>query len=149
MILAITAAVTVCDQFTKWLACTRFGAHDHLTVIPGFFSLRRVYNSGAAWGMLSGQRVFLVSVSAGMLALIWHNRDELTQSGRLGRFGIGLLCGGIVGNLIDRVKFGYVIDFLDFHWKNAYTFPTFNVADAAIFLGITAYFVQTLLTPKN
>lgn len=149
MLLAITTAVTFLDQLTKWLASARFGTYDQITVIPGFFALRRVYNSGAAWGMLGGQRALLIGVSVGMLGLIWHNRAEFTKSGSLARIGIGLLCGGIVGNLIDRVKFGYVIDFLDFHWKTAYTFPTFNVADAAISIGIFIYFIQIMISEKR
>lgn len=149
MLLAITAAVTFLDQLTKWLACTKFGAYDHITVIPGFFALRRVYNNGAAWGMLGGQRILLIGVSAGMLALIWRSRNEFTQGGSLARIGIGLLCGGIIGNLIDRIKLGYVIDFLDFHWQTAYTFPTFNVADAAISIGIFLTFIQIMRSEKR
>lgn len=149
MLLTIITAVTFLDQLTKWLASTRLGAYDHVTVIPGFFTLRRVYNSGAAWGILGGQRVLLISVSISMLGLIWYNRSEFTKSGLLARIGVGLLCGGIVGNLIDRVKFGYVIDFLDFHWKTAYAFPTFNVADSAISIGIFLYFIQIMISEKR
>jgi len=149
MFLAITAAVTFLDQLTKWLAITHFGSYDHITVISGYFALRRVYNSGAAWGMLGGQRALLIGVSVGMLGLILHNRHEFNQGGLLARIGVALLCGGIVGNLIDRVKFGYVIDFLDFHWKTAYTFPTFNVADAAITIGILLYFIQIMISEKR
>ncbi len=149
MLLALTVTVTLVDQLSKWLVCRHFGAHDHLTVIPGFFDLRRVFNTGAAWGMLSGQRALLIAVSAGMLGLLWYNRAEFTKSGRLARIGIGLLTGGIIGNLIDRLKSGAVIDFLDFHWSTVYTFPTFNIADTAIFLGIVAYFIQTFISERR
>ncbi len=149
MLLALIVIVTFLDQLTKWLVCRSFGAHDHLTVISGFFDLRRVFNAGAAWGMLSGQRTLLIGVSVGMLGLLWYNRTEFTKSGRLARIGIGLLTGGIIGNLIDRLKSGSVIDFLDFHWSTVYTFPTFNIADTAIFLGILAYFVQTFISERR
>lgn len=149
MLLVLTVTVAFLDQLTKWLVCRNFGAHDHLTIIPGFFDLRRVLNTGAAWGMLSGQRALLVGVSVGMLALLWYNRAEFTKSGRLAQIGIGLLTGGIIGNLIDRLKSGAVIDFLDFHWMTVYTFPTFNIADTAIFLGILAYFIQTFISERR
>ncbi len=149
MLLALTIIVTFLDQLTKWLVCIKLGAYDHLTIIPGFFSLRRVFNTGAAWGMLSGQRALLVSVSVSMLGLLWYNRAEFTKSGRLAQIGIGLLTGGIIGNLIDRLKCGAVIDFLDFHWSTVYTFPTFNIADTAIFLGILVYFIQTFISERR
>lgn len=149
MIKGIAITVTLLDQFTKWLVCRNFGADDFVTVIPGFFSIRKVLNFGAAWGMLSGQRVFLIAVSVAMLFLLWRTRHEFQASGMPCRLGIGLLTGGIIGNLIDRVKFGYVVDFLDFHWTNIYTFPTFNIADSAIFLGIVLYFLHTFLSRKR
>lgn len=149
MLLALTVTVTLLDQLTKWLVCRSFGAYDYFTIIPGFFDLRRVYNQGAAWGMLSGQRILLISVSFAMLGLLWHNRNEFTKLGLWGRIGAGLLTGGIIGNLIDRVKLGYVVDFLDFHWSTVYTFPTFNIADSAIFLGIVAYFIQTFISERR
>lgn len=149
MIKTIAITLTLLDQFTKWLVCRNFGAADFVTVIPGFFSLRKVYNLGAAWGMLSGQRFFLIAVSVAMLALLWCNRHEFSETGTLCRAGIGLLTGGIIGNLIDRVKLGYVVDFLDFHCADRYAFPTFNVADSAIFIGIVLYFLHTFLSRKG
>ena len=135
MLLALTVTVTFLDQLTKWLICRNFGTHDHITVIPGFFDLRKVLNAGAAWGMLSGQRALLIAVSVGMLSLLWYNRAEFIKSGRLARIGIGLLTGGIIGNLIDRLKSGSVIDFLDFHFRGRH-WPAFNIADSAICVGV-------------
>ncbi len=149
MLRALIVTVTLLDQLTKWLVCRNFGAYDHLTIIPGFFDLRKVFNRGAAWGMLSGQRFLLIGVSVAMLGLLWYNRAEFAKSGRWGRIGISLLTGGIIGNLIDRIKLGYVVDFLDFHWSTVYTFPTFNIADSAIFLGIVAYFIQTFISERR
>ena len=149
MILLLIFVVTFFDQLTKWLICKNFGIHDFCDVIPGFFSLRKVFNVGAAWGMLSGQRLFLIIVSVAMLTLLWHNRREFIESGKLCQVSIGLLTGGIIGNLIDRLKFGYVVDFLDFHWGTVYTFPTFNVADSSIFIGIVLFFLHTLFSKKR
>ena len=84
-----------------------------------------------------------------MLALLWRTRRDILAAGPVCRIGVGLLAGGIVGNLIDRVKHGFVIDFLDFHWGEAYAFPAFNIADSAIFLGIVLYFIYTVSERKR
>lgn len=140
MITGLIVIVTVLDQLTKWLVQRYLDFGSSVTIIPGLFDFSKVYNRGAAWGMLSGQRVILVAVSALMLGFLWLNRKEFLRGGRIERIGVGLLAGGIIGNLIDRVKLGYVIDFLDFHW-GTYTFPTFNVADSAICVGVALFVV--------
>jgi len=148
-----TAAVTITffDQLTKRLAVWGFpGDGDHITVIPGFFDLRLVYNEGAAWGMLSGQRWILIAVSAMMLVFIVWNRKELAKGGRFQSIMTGLLMGGIAGNLTDRVLTGKVIDFFDFHWENVYYYPVFNIADSAICVGIFCLlFTQLFGKRKN
>ncbi len=151
LIAPIAVAIAIADQLTKLAICGRFGLgrYDHITVIPDFFDIRKVFNYGAAWGMMSGERVMLSAVAAGMLVLLWKYRRDFIKAGKLCRIGIGLLAGGVTGNLIDRVKLGYVVDFLDFHWKNVYTFPTFNIADTAICVGILLYFISTILAPKQ
>jgi signal peptidase II len=149
VILSIAIAVTVADQLTKWAVFAGFRLGEHVTVIPGFFDIRKILNPGAAWGVLAGRRFLLVAVSAGMLALLWRTRRDILAAGRLCQTGVGLLAGGIAGNLIDRVKHGFVIDFLDFHWGEAYAFPAFNIADSAIFLGIVLYFLSTVLAERK
>ncbi|MCL1909566.1 MAG: signal peptidase II [Kiritimatiellaeota bacterium] len=134
----ITALITaLVDQVTKRLAVERFSDYgDSITVISRFFELRIVRNSGAAWGMLHGQRLILIAVSVIMLGFVVWNRKEFAKNGRFSSIMTGILAGGILGNLIDRVLTGKVIDFLDFHWEDVYHFPVFNVADAAICVGI-------------
>jgi len=150
MMLLVAIITTVLDQLTKQLALARFttavdgavmNTGDHITVIPGFFDLRLVMNHGAAWGMLSGQRFILIGVSAAMLVFIVLNRKELSKGRRDTIFALGLLAGGIIGNLIDRIRTGAVVDFFDFHWKEAYNFPVFNIADTAICIGIGALLI--------
>ena len=97
--------------------------------------LRLVFNEGAAWGVLAGRQWLLSAVSAAMLAVLWWNRRELAAA-RTARIAAGVLAGGIAGNLVDRVFRGRVVDFLDFHWRELYHYPTFNVADAAICAGV-------------
>lgn len=142
-VLLLAALVTAADQLAKWLALCAFPDGAHLCVIPGFFDLRCVLNRGAAWGMLAGRRVLLVLVSAGMLGLLAWQRKDLVQT-RLSRIATGVLAGGIFGNLLDRLFRGEVVDFLDFHWKNVYSFPTFNIADAAITVGVALLLLASL-----
>lgn len=141
---AIAAAVAALDQATKAVALRAFADGGSVRVVPGYFDLRLVMNRGAAWGMLAGRRVLLVAVSAGMLALLWANRRELAAT-RCGRVAGGLLAGGIVGNLLDRAFRGEVVDFLDFHVRDVWAWPTFNVADSAICAGVALLLVASFL----
>ncbi|MDD2456522.1 MAG: signal peptidase II [Kiritimatiellae bacterium] len=130
-----TALLVVIDQATKHLAVTRLKPHGSVPVINGLFNLSYVENSGAAWGMLAGRQYLLVSFSIVTLAFLVWRRRHLFDHLRLAPLTMTLICGGIVGNLIDRIRHAYVIDFLDFHWHGAH-FPAFNVADAAICCGV-------------
>ena len=132
------------DQATKAAVLRVFRQGGSIGIVPGFFDLRLVLNRGAAWGMLSGRRVLLVAVSAGMLWFLWANRKDLADS-RSGRFALGLLTGGIVGNLIDRAFRGEVVDFLDFHVGSPWAWPRFNVADSAICAGVALLLVSSFL----
>lgn len=142
--LILAALAAALDQLTKALALRAFADGSATVVIPGVFDLRLVRNTGAAWGMLAGRRFLLAAISAAMLALLWANRRELAAS-RLGRVASGLLAGGIAGNLIDRAFRGEVVDFLDFHWHDIWSWPTFNVADTAICVGTGLLLLGSLL----
>lgn len=134
-ILLLAAAALVLDQAAKFAAVRAFADGGALAIFPGFFDLRLVFNEGAAWGVLAGRQWLLSAVSAAMLAVLWWNRRELAAA-RTARIAAGVLAGGIAGNLVDRVFRGRVVDFLDFHWRELYHYPTFNVADAAICAGV-------------
>ncbi len=142
-ILPLAAAVLVLDQAAKLAAAAAFADGGCVRIVPGFFDLRLVYNEGAAWGVLAGRRFLLVAVSAAMLAVLWWNRRELSAS-RLSRVAAGLLAGGVLGNLVDRAVRGRVVDFLDFHWGAAWRYPTFNLADAAICVGVGLLLLHAL-----
>ncbi len=127
----------VIDALTKELAIHHL-AGGSVPVIPGFFNLTYVENRGCAWGMFQGQvwplAVFAISV---MALLVWRRKDFFITEGpswcvKASCVAETLLYAGIIGNLIDRVWRGYVVDFLDFHWGDAYHFPCFNVADILI-----------------
>lgn len=151
LLLIIAAIILVLDQATKsWIAATlsfpTYGRPGAIEVIPGFFHLVHVGNTGAAWSMFSGQSVFLAILAAATLLAIFFWRHALGLRTRLSQIAFGLLCGGIAGNLIDRLLHGHVIDFIDLHF-GSYIYPTFNVADSAICIGVALYLWQSLRHP--
>ena len=143
--LGIALLVIVLDQFSKTLILGYFQLGDSRTV-TGFFNLARAHNSGAAFSFLAGasgwQRWFFVGLGAAASALIvWMLKKHPQQT--LFCFAVSMILGGALGNVIDRLLHGYVIDMLDFHWRGAH-FPTFNLADSAITLGAICLIVDEL-----
>ena len=147
--LLVALCVVLLDQASKEWVRGAFSLHESLPVVPGFFHLTYVRNTGAAWGMFSGQNVALSALALVMLAVLVVFRRKILPPGRVHRVALGLLCGGIAGNLFDRLRLDYVVDFLDFFVRNSH-FPAFNVADSAICLGVGIYVLGTLLvrTPE-
>jgi signal peptidase II len=119
------------DQITKILAIIYLKHDLPIHVIPDFFNLCYVENRGAAWGVLAGSQIFLISFSLITLAFLFWKKQTLFGALRGGSFIFSLLIAGIIGNLADRIRLGYVVDFLDFYWGRSH-FPAFNVADSAI-----------------
>lgn len=138
--LVLSGSVFVCDRVAKWLVQERLRLGEVLTVVEGFFDLTHVRNTGVAFGMFSGAatwvRVALLSgiaAAAAVMVVIYSIRSSARQRGL--QVGLALILGGALGNLFDRLSNGYVVDFLDFYiWT--YTWPTFNVADTAISVGV-------------
>lgn len=144
----VAAVVIVLDQVTKWLVVTRMTELAEVPIIPGFFSLQFVYNPGASFGMLRGQQWFFILVAViAVGAILWYLRQPEAQHG-LVRLSLGLIMGGAVGNLIDRVRGGEVVDFLLFYWRDYY-FPNFNVADIGITVGVALFLLHMLLTERK
>ncbi len=129
------ALLVAADQLAKHWAVTCLKQAGSIPVVPGFFSLSYVENRGAAWGMLSGQQIFLIAFSLFTLAFLVWKRKQLFGPLWGGALTLTLILGGILGNLIDRVRLNYVVDFLDFFWGQAH-FPAFNIADASICCGV-------------
>lgn len=140
--LVIAILVVAGDQLAKECVRAAFRLHEVLPVVPGFFNLTYVRNTGAAWGMFSGQNLWLSLLAAAMLVLLAVFRNRILPPGRMRGWVLGLLAGGIAGNLIDRIRLDYVVDFLDFH-AGASHFPSFNVADSAICCGVGLYLIAT------
>ena len=130
-------AVVALDRLTKLLAVDRLDLGEVYTVVPGF-NLALVLNRGAAFGFLADsggwQRWFFVMVGLAISVLIMVTLLRQGEASKLLRLGLTLILGGALGNLIDRVSQGYVIDFVDLHWQ-VWHWPAFNVADVGITMG--------------
>jgi len=138
--LGIAAAIVAADQATKAVLRAHVALHDDLVVIPGLLNLTHVRNTGAAFGLLNSvQFPFKAQIIAVVATLalvgIAAYAARLAPGQRLARVGLALILGGAVGNLVDRVAVGYVLDFVDVYWGTVH-FWVFNVADSAITIGV-------------
>lgn len=139
------------DQLTKgWINARMplgtYGPGASIEIFPDFFYLVHVGNTGAAWSMFAGAGLWLALLGLCTLGAIFFWRRELGLHSRSAQAAFGLLCGGILGNLVDRLVHGHVIDFLDFHF-GTYIYPTFNVADIGICLGVFWYVLWSIRQP--
>jgi signal peptidase II len=152
-LVAVTPAILILDQITKQIIISRFHLGETLSIILGFFDLTYVRNTGAAFGFLAQAdprfRVpFFFIVPLVAIAAIAYIFKKIPEGDKKLSIALSLVIGGAVGNLIDRVIYGYVIDFFLFHWKYEYQFPAFNVADSAICIGVGILMLD-LLTAKD
>ena len=148
--LGLAFIILLADQFTKVLILGYYRLGDS-TVVTSFFNVVRVHNSGAAFSFLADasgwQRWFFTALGFGAAGvIIWMLRAHPGQ--RLFCFAMACILGGAIGNVIDRLLHGYVIDFLDFHWR-AMHFPAFNVADSAISIGAACLILDELLRVRR
>ena len=139
------AIVVVLDQLTKHLFWHHGQNHQ---IIDGYLNITLVKNAGAAFGMFQGARVFFVAASVIAVALIVYVGSKLTPAERVRRLCLGLILGGAVGNLIDRVAFGEVIDFLQIGVRGHY-WPVFNAADAAVSVGAAVLILHALRSQRS
>jgi signal peptidase II len=148
--LGLALIVLIADQFTKVLILGYYRLGDSTYVAP-FFNIVRAHNTGAAFSFLASasgwQRWLFTGIAvAATLFILWMLRSHHHQ--KLFSFSLALILGGAVGNLIDRLVHGYVVDFLQFHWNNWY-FPAFNVADSAITVGAVCLVLDELLRVRK
>jgi len=138
--LLIAASVLLIDQITKGLVTKRFLLHESLEVIPGFFNLTYIRNTGGAFGLFAGEvsrlrtSMFLVG-SCAAVGVILYLHTKIPPAKSWLEAGLAMTFGGALGNLIDRLCFGEVVDFLDFYLGTLH-WPAFNVADSAISVGV-------------
>jgi signal peptidase II len=143
----VASVVVALDQFFKlWIRRT-LPPGETIVLLPGWLHLSHSLNSGAAWGMMSGQRWLLVAISLGVSFFIVQLAREYSARGALALSALGLILGGAIGNLIDRVAFGHVTDMIDLDtpFEILRTFPVFNIADSALTIGVILLILDFLL----
>ena len=149
-LLWISVVVVVLDQFSKFWMLASFDEYEVLTVWP-VFNLTLVFNTGAAFSFLSDaggwQRWFFVAIGVVVSAVMVVWLGKLQPRERLTAYGLAFVIGGAIGNLIDRVWLGKVVDFLQWHWQDWY-WPSFNLADSAITLGVVLLLIDGLFPAR-
>ena len=143
--LIIATIIIVIDQLIKILIDNLLSTS--IVIIPNFFSLQKVYNTGAAWSILSNGTsiLIIIAIIAFLLLLKYQNKFKINFRNTL---AFGLIYGGLIGNLIDRIVYGYVIDYLRFIIFN-YDFPIFNLADSAIVIGFILLILAIIKGEEN
>lgn len=140
--------MVVLDQIVKAIVRRQIALNESITVIPGFFDLTRVHNTGTAFGFMNTtdfpfKTVILALVAIAALAALAMYAATLPANQWLARIGLALILGGAAGNLIDRITEGYVVDFVDLYWSG-WHFWAFNVADASITVGVALMILDLL-----
>jgi len=153
LLASISGATISLDQLTKMYIHTRFRLQE-IHNVTSFFDITYVRNFGAAFGVMATtaqkyrEPFFLLVPFVALVIIIMIMRGlQDSQKGQI--FGLSLIFGGAIGNYIDRIRFKFVIDFLDFHYKEIYHWPAFNVADSAIVCGVSLLILQMLLTART
>lgn len=145
----LVALIVTADQLSKMWVMAVFSLYESKVVIPGFFNLTYITNPGAAFGFLAGahgewRQLFFVGVALVAVTVLVCSYRHFKGQGMVFALAIGLIMGGALGNLIDRLRFGAVVDFLDFYFNNHH-WPAFNVADSAITVGVALFLLGSLL----
>jgi signal peptidase II len=149
---AITATVIILlDQVTKALVLQYLQLYDAVSIVPGFFNLTHIRNPGGAFGVLAGggstlRNMLFLGAGSVALGMILFFLRATPDKERLMRFTLALIFGGAIGNIIDRMRFGEVVDFLDFYLGSLH-WPAFNVADSAITVGIGLFIYHIIFKP--
>lgn len=144
----ITITSFFIDLISKIYVCNNLIPYIRNKVIDNFFYITYVKNEGAAWSILHGNRLLLIVISIVALIFILSCILKEKPKGKLESFSYGILLGGIIGNLFDRIAYGYVIDFLDFDIFG-YNYPVFNIADCFIIIGVLLIFILSFRGVKN
>ncbi len=151
--IGIILAVICMDQVTKILILHNFALYESKVMISGFFNLTYITNNGAAFSMLAGQpalwrQIFFISAAGAALIFIWLAQRSFGRNSSLYTTALALIAGGAIGNLIDRIRFGFVIDFLDF-FLGVNHFPAFNIADSAITVGVILFIFKNIVLERH
>ncbi len=149
--LTVMLMVLAVDQATKWLVARSLDLHEYRPLVDGLLSLSHVRNRGAAFGILSDadlpyQAILFAGLSLAALLAIAVYAWRLPATAQLPQLALALILGGALGNLIDRLRLGYVVDFVHVYWRE-HQWPDFNAADSAITIGVTLLVLDILRSP--
>ena len=141
ILLTISSAICALDQASKLYVHTHFALGESLKVVPGFFSVTYVRNSGGAFGIFNDinpslRTILFIIFPIFAFFIIFNILKKLNKKDRIQIVALSSIFGGACGNFIDRIHLSYVIDFLDFHIPNGWAWPTFNLADSFIVVGV-------------
>lgn len=140
----IAILVIAADFYTKYLVYTHMALHETIELPVKFIQLTYVQNFGGAFGIFQHQKLFFIVAAAVAVTCVLYFFDDIKEMGRLSFVSASLIFGGAIGNLIDRIRFGYVVDFLDLRW-----WPVFNVADIALTVGVFLLFIEVIRFGRN
>ena len=143
VLVVLSVAILALDLITKYVICGMFAENEGITAIPYLFNIIVVHNEGAAWGILSGNQIGLIILSILLFAfLVWYFVKEKKKSWLL-VISMAFIYGGCIGNLFDRIVFGYVRDFIQFaFWQS---FPIFNFADVFLTVGVILFAIYLII----
>lgn len=146
----LAAIICIADQLSKQAVLSYFESTSDKLLVTSFFNIVKAYNTGASFGLLDGfeysNQLFLIlntGVIIGLMIWMFYNINFINC------ISTAMIIGGAIGNLIDRVTQPGVIDFLEFHWKEQYYYPAFNIADSAIVIGVVILIIISFKEPKN
>lgn len=149
----LTVVVFVLDQASKFYFENRLDLYQQIVIIPDLFSWTLAYNTGAAFSFLAGQSGWqrwlfaLIAIVVSVVLVIWLKRLKPRETWLA--VALALVLGGALGNLVDRVVFGHVIDFILVHWQNRWYFPAFNLADSAITIGALMLIIDMFTSKQS
>jgi len=150
----ITMVVLIFDHLTKWIVRSTMDVRDAIDIIPNYLRISFVRNSGVAFGLFADIQsawkpyvLAAMAVVAVIVILIYSSRMPLNRT--LLQLALAITMGGILGNFSDRIMHGFVVDFIEFHVNESFHWPTFNVADSAITIGIALLLIDTVKNPET
>jgi signal peptidase II len=151
---AFSLLIVALDQILKVYIHTHYQLSESTPIIPGYFNITYVRNLGAAFGFLADshidfREIFFLSMPPIALTVILIIFRGVPEDDKTQIFALSAVFGGAIGNYIDRIRFRYVIDFLDFHFQDKYTWPAFNIADSAIVCGVGMLLILMLFEKKK
>ncbi|PWU68935.1 MULTISPECIES: signal peptidase II [Gracilibacillus] len=144
----VAFVVILLDQLTKLLVVKNMELGERITVIENFFYLTSHRNTGAAWGILSGQMTFFYIITVIVIGFVIYYIQKHAKESKLLGLALALILGGAIGNFIDRLFRKEVVDFFDFY-IGSYNYPIFNIADSSLVIGVISIFIFTILDERN